>query len=177
MTDEITKPNLADMIRAEKTMSEEDWIERGSDATEALEAAGILVDATTADGYPSLGWFPHPDWDDRLIALGMSSEDRETVSDYVQDKWSNSLQWLGSLYDHGIERATKAYARRSKQQPDADLSTVEEERGNMFVILRNVNGELARYVSLETSYTKADEDDPNTWWRLEYVEGKQEEVA
>ncbi len=142
MTDEMTKPNPADLIRAENAMSEEEWIEEGDAATEALEDAGILVSAVTADGYPSLGWFPHPDWVARVTAVGMSAEDNQTVFDYVEDKWSNSLRWLDSLYDHGIERATKAYARRAKQkgfvfeQPDSALTTVEEEGGNMFVILR-----------------------------------------
>ncbi|SRR6266536_2706261 len=179
MSDTLVEMNLAEMIRAEETMSDEEWIEQGDAATEALEAAGILVSAD----YPGTGWFPHPDWVARVTALGLSSKDNQTVFDYVEDKWSDSLRWMESLYEHGIERAIKAYARRAKQkgfifeQPDSALSAVEAEGGNMFVILRNVNGELARYVSLETSPTKADYDEPTTWWRLEYVEPKQEAAA
>jgi hypothetical protein len=112
---------------------------------DALEEAGILVSA--AD---SFGWFPHPDWEDRLAALGMSEEDNQLIFVYVKDMWEDSLTWLDDLYVDGIQRAIAAYKRRRPQRnfrkPDPEKCSIEEQGGRMWVVLRDGNGEMGRYV-------------------------------
>src|SRR5712691_8632220 len=142
-TDEI------EVTQAERDELDNWWIEHDSDLNEALEATGILVSG-------SLSWFPHPDWLYRLPQLGLSEEDTQAVIDYVREHWSESLVLFDDIEATGIERAITAYAKRCKQkgivfsQPDAYLSTIETEEPKgmghrLVVVLRNVNGELARY--------------------------------
>jgi hypothetical protein len=147
---------------------------------DALEAAGLLVFAADTFGY-----FPHPDCRSRIEAMDdLDYAEKEFIFSYICANWNESIGWLISIEEDGIKRATTAYAKLAKQkgftldQPDQDLSTVEEHGGHMWVILRNAGGgELARYVVLQTSPAQAKYEDPGTWWRLRYVEPKQEKAA
>jgi len=146
---------------------------------EELEAAHVLMPAL--DDLP--GWSLHPDWQD-MSRLGLSQEDIQTVGDYVVDVWRDSFEKLDSIMNNGIGRATTEYREKAEcegfvfAEPDDLLSTVEEQGGRLFVVLRNVNGELARYVVVSASPDEADISDPWTWWRLRYyVEPEQGEEA
>src|SRR5713101_3359709 len=129
------------------------WIEHTDDLTDALMDAGILVMGAYSP-------FPHPEWLYRLPQLGLCEEDTQAIIDYVHEHWSESLMLLDDIEADGIERAITASAKRCKQkgivfsQPDAALSTIETENTTLdttlgyhrfVVVLRNVNGELARY--------------------------------
>jgi hypothetical protein len=141
-----------EVTQAERDELEDWWIENGDDLYEALDTAGILVSA-------GMGWFPHPEWLYRLPQLGLFEEDTDAIIDYVHDYWPESLMLLGDIEATGIERAITAYAKRCKQkhlkynQPSTDLSTVEVgdfiamgcRFHRLVVVLRNENGELARY--------------------------------
>jgi hypothetical protein len=115
---------------------------------EVLEKASILVGA--AD---SFGWFPHPEWEDKVVALSISHEGKQMIAEFVEDMFPNSLTWLDDLYVDGIKRAIAAYKRRRPQRnfrkPDLEKCTIEEGEGRMWVVLRDDNGEMARYVAKE----------------------------
>jgi hypothetical protein len=180
--------NIADKIREyqrwnklyesnpTRLASEKD-IDLDLELMEALEAAGLLV-------FGGYGYFPHPDLEQRIEALDdLDEEDKAFILSYIEEEWSESIQWMDSVEDAGVERAITAYAKLAKQkgfvfeQPDGDLSTVGEQGGRIFIVLRNDRGELARYVVLSTSPAQAKHDDPGTWWRLQYVESEQDKAA
>ncbi len=138
---------------------------------DALGDAGLLVSAADTFGY-----FPHPDFIQRIEALGLDDEgEQQIIIQYFWREWGESMAWLHSIEMAGVERAIIAYAKLAKQkgfifeQPAHDLSTVEEHDGWVCVVLRNVHGELARYQVIQTSPSQAEHDDPDTWWRLRYM--------
>jgi hypothetical protein len=132
---------------------------------DALDAAGLLV-------FGGYGYFPHPDWEQRIQALDdLDEEDKAFIRSYIEEEYNESLWWLESIQEDGIERAIIAYAKLAKtkgfaEQPDRDLSTVEEHDGRMWVRLCNsAGGDLARYIVNQTSPAQVNVDDPSTWWR------------
>ncbi len=126
----LADKKLVDKIREHETMSDEEWVERGDEHIQALEAAGLLVSAADTFAY-----FPHPDWIQRIDALGLDDKGKEEIISYLRREWREGMAWLQSIEMAGVERATTAYAKLAKQkgfvfeQPDLYLSTLEEHDG------------------------------------------------
>ena len=62
--------------------------------------------------------------------------------------------------DQLITKAIKLFSQKSNIQPSANDSTIENEGGKDYVVLRNVNGVIAVYLITGEDYLKQLKDIP-----------------